>query len=740
MIGVTFVLVGCGGGSSSSISGTVAVGAPIDGATVTVYDSSGNAVGTGTTSADGTYSVSVTSPTSGPLVIKVEFGEQALYSVKADAATGVANVTPLTHALAATLSASGNPAKLAGELAAGTSIVSEAAISSKAELLAAAIQPITEAVTTESGVEPGNFLTSPFVADGTGLDKVLDAVNVSNGAYTGSDGKAVATLEVSFNTPTPLDSAAPTAVNFTSDSSVQSVSSLVNGLNLSLPVPELPGLYRDFLSRLRTCYSQPLSERATNGTVSSQACKEVFYQADPAQYKDGGYGVGDQRWKGMVRSNKTIEITKGVKPYLLQNIKRVNGALEGRALLSFQGVDDEGSMINFSVVTKIYTLNGRQVLGAYGDQNAAEFYVNAETTAIEHPLNSDKSLDYVRSGYSVYAPIYEPTGKTLQTAILTTPKGGQIVMGKQSGRSSLRVCLTGQSNGNCTGIPIFVQGLIYVGEDPAAPTTSPIQKKWTRTNWVYSKTANNSAQCSHFDYVENGATKNDGCPRTDDEIEAQRAGGLWTLKLTYTDNTDVTLWTRHAARALSNRELLGPTGPLEVASKFTASTIDRLKALNTAAVGDGRAFSSWLSNGTPAGQMPIWSPATGGYSFDWDVPTGGQPARQVFLAGKVARYNDNGVWKSWQSDYRSSWEEKSRFKSTSRTAELTCSLVTGVYDISCDGVTGTWVDNQSELTSINKTQVTTNFAKGAYMSYAELWTKDQEQRNLSRGYNFFTPE
>lgn len=756
------ILIGCalvaallsacgGGGGTSSITGTLAVGAPIDSGVITVFDATGAQVATATTDTDGKYTLNVPSSAQAPFVIKAEFGGQALYSVKPSSGDGVANVNQLTNAVVATLSSSGNPEKFASEVASGAASATESAVDGKVALLNAAIAPARDAVNALPGQDAGNFLNTSFSADGTGLDKVLDTVSLSLAAFETAAGATQSSLEVTFNTPTPLETAAePTAVNFTSASTTQDIAALTASTVIALPVDGLPRLYRDFLNRMRACYALPLSQRVVNGVITAQACKNVFYNSDPTLYKDGGF-TAEERFTAMVRSTAEIKIAKAVRPFVLQNITLNGGQLDGKALLAFVGSDDEGNLINASIVTRMFTLNGERVLGAFGDQNSAEFYVNSEIVATHHPLNGDTSKDYYSSGYSVYAPVYEPNGKTITKAILTTPKRVDVVMGKWTGRSSLRVCKTGEfdpntelPNGNCTGTPTFIQGLIYAGQDPAAQTSSPHQDLNIRKYMVYSKTAVNGATCSYFQHDQNNPVT---CPRTDEEIEGHRAGGLWKLKITYNDASVVTLWARHPVRAMSNRELVGPMGPEATAGKLTEATIERMKALNTAAVADGRAYSTWIT-GVNGIQAPIWAPAEGGYQFDWTVPEGGVMPRQVYLSGRVAYYDrfaqgwcrgvaSNGCLADG-IDRRPPFDEKLRFKSSKRTATLTCNLLDS-DDVSCAGVTGTWVDANSALNNINQNNVTTSYAKGAWMSYANLWTKDTEQRNLIRAYNFFAP-
>lgn len=99
------VLAGCGGGGSSgpgdtSFTGTAATGAPMAGAPVEVRCRSG--AGSGTTGANGAYSVTIAGGATGPCLLKANGNGEELISATASAG-GTANVTPLTHLMTAKL-------------------------------------------------------------------------------------------------------------------------------------------------------------------------------------------------------------------------------------------------------------------------------------------------------------------------------------------------------------------------------------------------------------------------------------------------------------------------------------------------------------------------------------------------------------------------------------------------------------------------------------------------------------
>ena len=210
-------LAACGGGGSSSSSstgssattaaagsmtGTVAVGTALAKATVTVVDANGNTA-TATSGSNGTYSVSLSGLTAPFLITATDPSGASitLYSVVGSANTPSgaplnANVTPLTTAVAALITASGNPADLSGN----QSSITPSAISAAEATLDTAIAPIL----TANGM-PANFdpIGTTFTPDQTGADAVIDSIAVTPSAS--GAGLQITSL-ANGNTPIALNS------------------------------------------------------------------------------------------------------------------------------------------------------------------------------------------------------------------------------------------------------------------------------------------------------------------------------------------------------------------------------------------------------------------------------------------------------------------------------------------------------------------------------------------------------
>lgn len=747
-------LVACGGGggaptvgaNSFSITGTAATGAAITGGTVKIYDAAGQTVASGTTDTQGQYNLSVPLNSTAPFVVEVELAGQKLYSVLTEKSDTRANVNQLTHALAAMLSHSGVPELLANELSSGAATVSNETITLKKDLINSAISPLRSAV-VELGQSVPDFHSGAFSADGTGLDKLLDATNVLTTAVAGNSSDSTVNVQVAFNVATDLENTRELpSIRFNSAESVSQVATRASSFQIdpaTLPPDEIGQMYSEFLDRMRACYSIPKSQRVSGYTILAQACKDIFVDRDPDRYLDGGYRLGPNRFAGMFTLEQTPVFSQALSPVLIHNITGSGDSLSGKAMIAFRGEDSEGNYLNSKVVMQVYTLNGRRVLGAVGDQNTAEFYVNAESVATNFPLKDTESYDYLSSGYAVWLPSTVAGRGTVKKAVLTTPTNANITMGKWGSRSQLFVCKPGQNPDNgdiCNGLPSFVQGFRYADSDRHNRGESPVSLLQVRSTLIYSRTQDESnTSCAAFKTAYNNPQA--PCPRTDDEIEDQTPGGLWTAVYTFNDNTTLTLKTRHPVRALSGRELASGSGPNTKAARLTSSTVAALKGLSQLAVNDGRAYSDW----TTVAERPVWGPASGGFQFEWTVGAGQEAPRKVKAIGRVAY--DTTQNRSWNRnlngvDMRPNWEDELNFKTNTRSVEIRCALATGTGDVSCKNAT-TGSNFNRDVTpvaaDVDLSNLAAGYANGVWMSTSLLWTVDNTQTNLMRVYSWYDP-
>jgi hypothetical protein len=225
-------LSGCSGDSSgstssgsstvttTSVSGTVATGGPLVGATVTLTDATGTQT-TATTDTQGAYTMSVKGMTAPFLIVATDARgisaplSSVLVRLPSGSAPAVANVTTLTTAIAAMLTASGNPADLAS-----TTALSAVTVPS-VQLATITLDTILAKILAQNGVVLAGFdpVGTAFTPDHTGADAVIDTVSVVTAANGGSMlvSNAAPGTTVALNTKTTesVTLAAPTvAANY----------------------------------------------------------------------------------------------------------------------------------------------------------------------------------------------------------------------------------------------------------------------------------------------------------------------------------------------------------------------------------------------------------------------------------------------------------------------------------------------------------------------------------------------
>jgi hypothetical protein len=204
---IACLLTACGGGGGSgtassesvtSLSGTVAIGAPLAGAVVTATDVNGTTSSSVVADNDGNYQNLDISKLKTPFLIEAigQLGQTPykLSAPVAEATSTTANVTTLTTTLSA-LIAGGDPETLS------ISSITPTAIATATQTLTSVIAPVMQTV----GVSSTNFnpitsvqqiisgvsnnynpITAAFKADSTGQDKLLDALDIrhrSTGTY-----------------------------------------------------------------------------------------------------------------------------------------------------------------------------------------------------------------------------------------------------------------------------------------------------------------------------------------------------------------------------------------------------------------------------------------------------------------------------------------------------------------------------------------------------------------------------
>jgi hypothetical protein len=289
---VASVIVGCGGGSSDTpapiaaapppppaptvLNGVVAVGAAVSGATIVVRDAdSATPDVTTTSSINGSFSADV-SALKAPFVVSasgVLNGEPvnivAVVPTVSSNASNTTNVTTLTNAVAALLAPGGDVSAL--------NVPANLSAAASPSKVADATALVVNTINTDPELAAAlganfNPLTTAFSANGTGIDSVLDKLEIS-----------VATTGVTINNATAAITASgakPPAIVLTAAQTATPAT--VQALPLSVPSASLPTAAELAVlgKKYENCLALPIAQRVTldaAGTVTavSSTCNFV---------------------------------------------------------------------------------------------------------------------------------------------------------------------------------------------------------------------------------------------------------------------------------------------------------------------------------------------------------------------------------------------------------------------------------------------------------------------------------
>lgn len=283
------VLVACGGNSNEPpppptlLTGVVATGAALSGATVSVVDSDAATADPAavTAAADGSYSIDV-SAVKAPFAVKATAVVEgtsvnviAIVPAVTANASNTANVTSLTNAVAALVAPGGDPLALASASAL-TSNVTAQKLSDASALLVNTLA--TDASIASALGASFNPLTTPFSANGSGIDGVLDKLDIQ---VSGS-GVAITNLAAPV-----ADSGAPAPVQLTpAQAATPSV------------VPSLPASSTDVLptatelaalgKKYQDCLALPIAQRVTMDSAGTVTAVQAACDYAPADWKSDG--------------------------------------------------------------------------------------------------------------------------------------------------------------------------------------------------------------------------------------------------------------------------------------------------------------------------------------------------------------------------------------------------------------------------------------------------------------------
>ena len=610
------------------LSGVAATGAALAGAAVTVTDSAGATVCAVTTLANGSYSCTLPAATAAPLVIRAALGDTVLYGVSAGATTATANVTPLTTILASRLAPDGDPASLAATIRTAPATLTAATLQAQVTALLTALKPVLDLLGTS--FDP---VSGIFQADGSGQDRVLDAIAVS----VRPDGSA-ANIEISLKSAITGASPDPVSVTFRSDAAIPT---LPVTADTRIPTLPTPAILSAFASRLNACFALPLSQRvnaasdtaAVTGTAAdliAAACRTLFVGDDPATYLNSGATVGrDTNNTGAYAGFFRPGATGLVWDRLGVEFVRANGdfVITYRTTTT-AGEIDTGTQ-GVRLVDGALKLSGNNYVYSAGVNPYSE-----DRESLRMPAYS-----YNTTGYTVAIPNrLDSSGNTIFSRVeVTTPFGQALTFLPSPGLSNLQIAI----NGSASGTTIVRQAAAYQNTAMAG------DPRTLETGLFYTPTAYSDA-----------------------ELAAVPNLGLWSFRFVHLDATraDVLQSTRTIARAQTLAEIRQT--PFV---QFLAGT------------------RTELANASPNGYVIFPAPgrtapniidlrADGAPDF-WTVPAGALAPTQMSVLGRAP------FGSTTANQQGSRFNDGTSFASTARSAIVYCS-VASAGDRHCDNSLG----------------------------------------------------
>lgn len=722
------LLASCGGGSGGlagftpTLKGIAATGAALGEATVTVYDATGTAVGSGTTNASGEFEITLNKIGTPPYVLNVVKDDISLFAMAAQAQSASVNINQLSDAVVALVSPSGASEDLVAQLQSGAEAPTAAQIESGKALVNVGIAPVKTALSTTQDI-----FTEAFATNGTGLDTLLDSVSVTKVAQTAGSSSS-ANVQLTLNVATdPLNAESSTpVVNISSSSQTSDVAADVARLpaitSADLMPADAAALYSSFINNMNACYSDIPSVRTDgNDQVLSAACSKIFYNNEPAQYKHAGAVLGrNGAFPGLFTYGGRVEFRATVKPYLVQDLagsKSLDG--KGRAIVALSWDNSDGNRENILLYVTKYTDPQdptKQILGASGDKNDYGFFVNSHNQKREFPLKADTALDYVQGGYLLaIRDIIESDSSVIKYATVTSPSKKVILFAPGAGGAvrDLQLCKRTEIN------LVTIDG-VQVPSTPVGATCTGSKFITFAERFVADAETRKPSAITNAGIIRPLNDAGAAYTPQDDELKNFPSVGLWTVTYTFNgDRPPKTQRTWSVARPMTTVELLSSSGPDAVMPRYTPETIAALKALKTAN-SVVMAPCNPTSETCVASESAIPAPVSGGFMLAW---TGNSvvPMTSLWASGRL---NDPAT--PWISSVgATSWDDQMNVSSGRTSAELKCSRQTDA-DLHCaDGVL---------------TRASGGFNPFTWMSYSELWGKDQEQRSIMRTYNWFQPK
>lgn len=646
---VLLALAGCGGSGSGgqatggssptgiTVSGVAASGAAFTDAVITVIDSRGITVGrsqpVGTT---GAYSITLDAAALAPFVLvatrtDANGTKQSLVSVLASASTTTANITPITTLIASRLSPSGDPSRLAEELAAGNAILSAQAVADTVTEVQAILAPLL----TATGTATFNPLTGTFSTDGTGYDRLLDSVNIS----FLPDSATTTNIEITVKQEV-ADGVPPTSLSFSSTTTTVAPLPAINPATLI--AEGTSARITNFLSALTACYALPANQRAVApSTVLAAACLDVFHNNDPTLFKSNGGTVSSTgAFSGLFNANSVGSVfSQGSYEFTRANAEK-------DIVIGYKVRGTDGGESYDTFVLRTSNIDGK--LRLIGNQHRFPGRVSAYQQRRNFISLGQEGYDYFSTGYVLdVANRQRPSnlGPVFNRVVVTTPTGAVLTL---------------QPSGNASFL-----GLVKAG--PVVSGTSFVR---LRSEYVDGNTSR-----PHPRNVDTTLFFVSDPDRTEDNLAAAKSQGSWKFEyyLNFNDTTtaqDDTVvpevqYYKNRARALTIAELR-----TQGLAQLTSTLVAEIQS-GTEPSGVQDAGQIVFIDGDTA------DISTGAGGDGWTVAAGQLPPTQITVFGRSPRTGSNA-----------NFTDSVDVRSVARKAALPCSPQSVTDDHCSSGGTG----------------------------------------------------
>lgn len=400
------------------MTGTVAIGMSLNGATVTVTDANGKTA-TGTSNSNGSYTVNVKGLTA-PFLLQAADPSgisNTLYSVVASANTTggaplVANVTPLTTAVAALMTQSGDPGSLSGHV----STITSSAITTAEATLNTALAPILSA----NNVSVFDPIGTAFTPNQNGADAVIDSVAV-----------------------TPSSSG--TGLQITSLADPNTAIQLNSTTTVSAPLAK-PAQLANYLASLQTALATCAADVQGGATVTSDSNCTSAIDANYLRFGNSNFGTSHTLF------TKGTTLT-GIKTVAFIPAGTLPGITNPAALVYLLMTDPDGTP-DFGTDVVQQLPNGNWDI--IGNQQQDGTYIASFLGRVQYTDSADAANAHYESGLNIQIPGVVTANGT------STPLGSAVVTGPGLPSSGLWF----QTAGNGTGA-----GLLEI---PTGTLTAPV--------------------------------------------------------------------------------------------------------------------------------------------------------------------------------------------------------------------------------------------------------------------------